>query len=31
MHSSVNKLLVLNREPAPSRTTVILVRDSVGV
>jgi hypothetical protein len=30
-HSAVNKLLVLNREPAPGRTTVILVRDSIGV
>jgi hypothetical protein len=30
-HSSINKLLVLNREPAPGRTTVILVRDSLGV
>jgi hypothetical protein len=30
-HSSINKLLVLNREPVPGRTTVILVRDSVGV
>ena len=31
MHSYVNKLLVLNREPVLGRTTVILVRDSVGV
>jgi hypothetical protein len=30
-HSAVNKMLVLNAELAPGRTTVILVREPVGV
>jgi hypothetical protein len=30
-HSAINKMLVLNGEVAPGRTTVILVREPVGV
>jgi hypothetical protein len=31
IHSAINKLLVINAEVAPSRITVILVREPVGV
>ena len=30
-HSAINKLLVVNAEAAPGRTTVILVRAAIGV
>jgi hypothetical protein len=28
--SSVNRLLVLNKEPMPGRGTVVLVREAIG-
>jgi hypothetical protein len=30
MHSSVNKLLVINREMNPNRTTMIIVKENLG-
>lgn len=30
MHSSVNKILILNKEPIPNRSTVIIVKEVLG-